>query len=346
MEYRLLGHSGVKVSVLSLGTMTFGGKGNFAKTGSTDVSGARHQIDLCLDAGINLFDTADVYSAGLSEEILGQALEGRRVDVLIATKARFAMGNNPNNVGSSRLHLIEALEASLKRLKTDYIDLYQLHEWDGQTPLEETLEILDTLVRSGKVRYVGVSNFSGWHLMKTIGTVYGQSVSKFITRSRRAKPNTNSCRFRSIRASAFWSGVPLAGGLLSGKYRRGHKPPQGTRQLADWGEPPVRDQETLYDIVEVLIGIAETHGVSAAQVALAWLVGRPGVSSVVIGARTDVQLQDNLGAADLVLTPAERSQLDTVSRPPLLYPYWHQANTASDRLSPADLSLLGPHLEQ
>ena len=170
MEYRLLGHSGVKVSVLSLGTMTFGGKGNFAKTGSTDVSGARHQIDLCLDAGINLFDTADVYSAGLSEEILGQALEGRRVDVLIATKARFAMGNNPNNVGSSRLHLIEALEASLKRLKTDYIDLYQLHEWDGQTPLEETLETLDTLVRSGKVRYVGVSNFSGWHLMKTIGT--------------------------------------------------------------------------------------------------------------------------------------------------------------------------------
>ena len=174
MEYRLLGHSGVKVSVLSLGTMTFGGKGNFAKTGSTDVSGARHQIDLCLDAGINLFDTADVYSAGLSEEILGQALEGRRVDVLIATKARFAMGNNPNNVGSSRLHLIEALEASLKRLKTDYIDLYQLHEWDGQTPLEETLETLDTLVRSGKVRYVGVSNFSGWHLMKTIGTAESQ----------------------------------------------------------------------------------------------------------------------------------------------------------------------------
>lgn len=169
MEYRLLGHSGVKVSVLSLGTMTFGGKGNFAKTGSTDMSGARRQIDLCLDAGINLFDTADIYSAGLSEEILGQALEGRRDGVLIATKARFAMGNGPNSVGSSRLHLIEAVEASLERLRTDRIDLYQLHEWDGETPLE-TLETLDTLVRSGKVRYIGVSNFSGWHLMKTIGT--------------------------------------------------------------------------------------------------------------------------------------------------------------------------------
>ena len=351
MEYRLLGHSGVKVSVLSLGTMTFGGKGNFAKTGSTDVSGARHQIDLCLDAGINLFDTADVYSAGLSEEILGQALEGRRDDVLIATKARFAMGNNPNNVGSSRLHLIEALEASLKRLKTDYIDLYQLHEWDGQTPLEETLETLDTLVRSGKVRYVGVSNFSGWHLMKTIGTAESQRFIRPVSQQIHYTLQAREAEYELVPISLdqglgilVWS--PLAGGLLSGKYRRGHKPPQGTRQLADWGEPPVRDQETLYDIVEVLIGIAETHGVSAAQVALAWLIGRTGVSSVVIGARTDAQLQDNLGAADLVLTAAERSQLDTVSRPPLLYPYWHQANTASDRLSPADLSLLGPHLEQ
>ena len=351
MEYRLLGHSGVKVSVLSLGTMTFGGKGNFAKTGSTDVSGARRQIDLCLDAGINLFDTADVYSAGLSEEILGEGLEGRRDDVLIATKARFAMGNGPNNVGSSRLHLIEALEASLKRLRTDRVDLYQLHEWDGETPLEETLETLDTLVRSGKVRYIGVSNFSGWHLMKTIGTAELQQLIRPVSQQIHYTLQAREAEYELVPISLdqgvgilIWS--PLAGGLLSGKYRRGHKPPQGTRQLADWGEPPVRDQEKLYDIVEVLIEIAEAHGVSSAEVALAWLISRPGVSSVIIGARTDAQLQDNLGAADLVLTAAERSQLDTVSRPPLLYPYWHQANTASDRLSPADLSLLGPHLEQ
>ena len=168
MDYRQLGRSGLKISALSLGTMTFGGKGNFAKTGATDLAGARRQIDLCIDAGINLFDTADVYSAGLSEQILGEVLEGRRAQVLIATKARFRMGQGPNDAGSSRFHLIEAVEASLKRLRTEHIDLYQLHEWDGETPLEETLEALDTLVRSGKVRYVGISNFSGWHVMKTI----------------------------------------------------------------------------------------------------------------------------------------------------------------------------------
>jgi aryl-alcohol dehydrogenase-like predicted oxidoreductase len=351
MEYRLLGRSGLKVSVLSLGTMTFGGKGNFAKTGSTDVSGARRQVDMCLDAGINLFDTADVYSAGLSEEILGEALEGRRDAVLIATKARFPMGSGPNNVGSSRFHLIEAVESSLKRLRTDRIDLYQLHEWDGQTPLEETLQTLDTLVRSGKVRYVGLSNFSGWHLMKTIGTAEIQKLVRPVSQQIHYTLQAREAEYELVPISLdqdlgilIWS--PLAGGLLSGKYRRGQKAPEGTRQLADWGEPPVHDEEKLYDIVEVLIGIAGMHGVSAAQVALAWLIGRPGVTSVLVGARTDAQLQDNLEAANLFLTAEERSQLDAVSAPPLLYPYWHQANTASDRLSPADLSLLGPRLKQ
>jgi aryl-alcohol dehydrogenase-like predicted oxidoreductase len=331
--------------------MTFGGKGAFAKTGSTDVEGARRQIDLCLGAGINLFDTADVYSAGRSEEILGAALKGKRDKVLVASKARFRMGDGPNDAGSSRFHLVTAVEASLKRLGTDHIDLYQLHEWDGVTPLEETLEALDTLVRSGKVRYVGLSNFSGWHLMKTIAAAELEKFVRPVSQQIHYTLQAREAEYELVPISLdqglgilVWS--PLAGGLLSGKYRRGHTPPEGTRQLANWGEPPVHDQEKLYDIIEVLVAVAAAHGVSAAQVALAWLIGRKGVTSVVIGARTEAQLQDNLKAADLVLSADERSRLDAISAPPLLYPYWHQANTASDRLSTADLSLLGPRLKR
>jgi aryl-alcohol dehydrogenase-like predicted oxidoreductase len=351
MEFRQLGRSGLKVSVLGLGTMTFGGKGAFAKTGSTDIEGARRQIDLCLDAGINLFDTADVYSAGLSEEILGQALKSRRDKVLVAAKVRFRTGDGPNDAGLSRIHLIKACEASLKRLGTDHIDLYQLHEWDGQTPLEETLEALDSLVQSGKVRYVGVYNFSGWHLMKTIGVSELVKLIRPVSQQIHYTLQAREAEYELVPISIdqglgilIWS--PLAGGLLSGKYRRGYKPPEGTRQLANWGEPPVQDQEKLYDIIELLVAIAEGRGISAAQVALAWLIGRPGVTSVVIGARTDAQLQDNLKAGGVVLTAEERARLDAASAPALLYPYWHQASTASDRLSPADLSLLGPHLKR
>jgi aryl-alcohol dehydrogenase-like predicted oxidoreductase len=351
MEYRQLGRSGLKVSTLSLGTMTFGGKGNFAKTGATDVAGARRQIDLCINAGINLFDTADVYSAGLSEQILGEALEGRRTDVLVATKARFSTGQGPNDAGSSRVHLIKAVEASLTRLRTDYIDLYQLHEWDGLTPLEETLQALDMMVRCGKIRYVGLSNFSGWHVMKTLAASNLHRLVPPVSQQIHYTLQAREAEYELIPISLdqdlgilIWS--PLAGGLLSGKFRRNHKPPDGTRQLAHWDEPPVHDQEKLYDIVEVLVDIAVTHKVSAAQVALAWLINRPGVTSVVIGARTDAQLIDNLKAAELSLSAKERAQLDAVSVLPLLYPYWHQLNTAADRLSRADLSLLGPHLKR
>ena len=246
MEFRRLGRSGLRVSVLSLGTMTFGGKGAFGKTGSTDVEGARRQIDLCLDAGINLFDTADIYSAGLSEEFLGQALKGRRDKVLVATKARFRTGDGPNDAGSSRYHLVEACDASLKRLGTDRIDLYQLHEWDGQTPLEETLEALDSLVRSGKVRYVGLSNFSGWHLMKTLCVSEREKRVRPVSQQIHYTLQAREAEYELMPISVdqelgilIWS--PLAGGLLSGKYRRGHQPPEGTRQLANWGEPPVHD---------------------------------------------------------------------------------------------------------
>ncbi|MEK1852946.1 MAG: aldo/keto reductase [Phyllobacterium sp.] len=351
MEYRQLGRSGLKVSALSLGTMTFGGAGKFVKTGDTDLNGAKRQIGMALDAGINLFDTADVYSAGLSEEILGQALKGKRDNVLVATKARFRMGEEVNDAGLSRYHLIRAAEASLKRLGTDHIDLYQLHQWDGLTPLDETLEALDTLVRSGKVRYVGVSNFSAWHLMKAVGTAALKNFIVPISQQIHYSLEAREAEYELIPATLdqqlgilVWS--PLAGGLLSGKYRRDKATPEGTRQIANWGEPPIRDQERLYDIIEVLVAIAEARNVPAAQIALAWLLGRKGVTSVIVGARTDAQLADNLKAADVVLTAEEREKLDKVSQLPLIYPYWHQAWTASDRLSAADLSLIEPHLNK
>ena len=349
MEYRALGKSGLRVSILAMGTMTFGGRGGFADVGSTGVEEARRQVDQCLAAGVNLFDTADVYSGGLAEEILGQALKGRRDDVLVATKVRMAMGDGPNDAGLSRHHILSGCEASLRRLGTDHIDLYQVHEWDGLTPIEETLEALDLLVRSGKVRYVGASNYAGWQLMKALGTADRLGLPRFISQQIYYSLQARDAEYELIPAAVdqglgvlVWS--PLAGGLLSGKYRRDQQPPTGSRQLTDWNEPPVRDQPAMYEIVDVLASIGEQRGVSAAQVALAYLLGRPAVTTLVIGAKTAEQFADNLAAADLVLAAEERERLDKVSMPPLIYPYWHQAKTARDRLSPADLTLLGRYL--
>jgi aryl-alcohol dehydrogenase-like predicted oxidoreductase len=350
MEYRQLGNSGLRVSALTLGTMTFGGRANFANVGSTDVAGARRQIDMCVDAGINLIDTADVYSGGLSEDIIGEALEaGKRNRVLLATKARMPMGDGPNDAGLSRHHLIASCEASLRRLKADHIDLYQVHEWDGATPLEETLHALDTLVRDGKVRYIGCSNYAGWQVMKALGISDRSGLQRFVSEQIYYSLQARDAEYELVPAAVdqglgilVWS--PLAGGLLSGKYRRGQEGPEGSRQLTDWDEPPVRDQEQLYDIVDALVEIGEGHSASAARVALAWLLGRPGVTSAIVGARTDEQLADNLGATQVKLSDGERSRLDELSAMPLLYPYWHQAKTASDRLSPADLTLLAPHV--
>jgi aryl-alcohol dehydrogenase-like predicted oxidoreductase len=349
MEYRQLGRSGLRVSALTLGTMTFGGQGFFAKTGSTDVTGARRLIDMAVEAGVNLLDTADVYSKGVSEEIIGEALGDKRDQLLIASKARFRMGDGPNDGGVSRWHLIRACEASLKRLRTDHIDIYFMHEWDGQTPLEEMLEALDSLVRSGKVRYTGCSNYSAWHLMKALGLSDRLGLQRFVTQQIHYSLQAREAEYELVPIALdqgvgimVWS--PIAGGLLSGKYRRGQEAPEGTRHFQNWNEPPVRDEDKLFDIVDALVAIAEERGASAAQVALAWLLGRPGVSTLVIGARNEEQLGDTLKAADLTLTAEERSRLDAVSAPPLLYPYWHQASTAADRLSPADLTLLGPHL--
>jgi aryl-alcohol dehydrogenase-like predicted oxidoreductase len=348
VEYRNLGKSGLKISVLTMGTMTFGGTGGFAQVGSTGVDEARRQVGMCLDAGINLIDTADVYSSGLSEEIVGQVLRGRD-DVLVATKVRMAMGPGPNDAGLSRQHIVSGCEASLRRLGTDHIDLYQVHEWDGVTPLEETLDALDLLVRSGKVRYVGASNYAGWQLMKALGLADRQGLPRFVSQQIYYSLQSRDAEYELIPAAVdqgvgvlVWS--PLAGGLLTGRYRRDQRPDSGSRQLTDWNEPPVYDQDKLHDTVDVLVSVGDEHGVSAARVALAYLLAKPAVTSLVVGARTSEQLADNLAAADLELSPADIERLDKVSAPVLLYPYWHQAKTARDRLSPADLTLLGPHL--
>jgi aryl-alcohol dehydrogenase-like predicted oxidoreductase len=351
MDYRLLGRSGLKVSTVSFGTATFGGVGALAKWGATDAAGARRLLDICLDAGVNTVDTANAYSEGRSEEILGEAMEGRRNRLIVATKVRFPMGGGANDEGLSRLHIVEQCEASLRRLRIDHIDLYQMHQWDGSTPLEETLGALDALVRSGKVRYVGASNFSGWHLMKAMETARANRFVPLVSQQIYYSLESRDAEYELIPITLdqglgvlIWS--PLAGGLLSGKYRRGKAPEEGGRHLNDWHEPPIADEKRLYDTIEVLIEIAEPRGISAAEMALAWLLGRPGVCSVIVGARTEEQLRANLRAGELVLTPEERARLDEVSQQRLLYPYWHQCRTAAARLGPPDLSLIGPHLNE
>jgi aryl-alcohol dehydrogenase-like predicted oxidoreductase len=280
---------------------------------------------------------------------VGEELRGRRDRLLLATKVRMPMGTGPNDAGLSRHHVVSGCEASLRRLGTDHIDLYQVHEWDGQTPLAETLEALEALVRSGKVRYVGASNYASWQLMKALGVADRHGLPRFVSQQIYYSLQAREAEYELVPLAVdqglgilVWS--PLAGGLLSGKYRRGQQPPAGSRQLTDWDEPPVYDQEKLHDIVEVLVGIAGQRGVSAAQVALAYTLAKPAVTTLVMGARTDEQLADNLASADLTLTEAELQELDKASAPPLIYPYWHQARTASDRLSAADLTLLRPHL--
>ncbi|MDP3316208.1 MAG: aldo/keto reductase [Devosia sp.] len=347
MDYRLLGRSGLKVSSLSIGTATFGGDGLW---GNTDVAEARRQIDLCLDHGVNLVDTANVYSKSVSETIIGEALsDGRRDRVLLATKVRFPTGDGPNDRGLSRWHIMRECEKSLKRLKTDVIDLYQVHEWDGQTPLDETLEALDTLVKQGKIRYVGCSNYSAWHLMKALSTADAKGYQRFVSQQIHYTLQAREAEYELVPAGLdqgvgilVWS--PLGGGWLSGKYTRHSKPDDG-RQVRGFKEPPIRDWDALWDIVDVINAVARNRGVSGAQVALAWLLQRPLVASVIIGGRNLQQFEDNLRAAELKLSDEEVKQLDAVSRPPLIYPYWHQSFTAQDRLGEADRVLHEGYVE-
>ena len=352
MEYRLLGRSGLKVSTITMGTMTFG-RAKDGVLGSVDTKEARKQIDQCLAAGVNLIDTADVYAAGASEEIVGEALGKKRADVLIATKVRFPMGKGPNDRGLSRHYIIAECECSLKRLGTDWIDLYQVHQWDGLTPLEETMEALERLIQHGKVRYIGCSNYSGWHVMKALGVAKADGRQPFVSQQIHYTLQAREAEYELVPISLdqglgilIWS--PIAGGLLSGKFRRNNKQgPQGSRHFGrKWREPPVYNEEKLFEIIDVLVEIAGEHEVSAARVALAWLLHQPAVTSVIIGGRTKEQFADNLAAADLKLTADDLARLDVVSRPDLAYPYWHQGWFAGDRLNAADLSLIGKYLEK
>jgi len=346
MEYRTLGRSGLKVSALTMGTFTFGGSGSFAKVGKQGVPEARRLVDLCIDHGVNLFDTANMYSNGLSEEILGEVLDGRRDEVLISSKARMRIGEGPNDEGASRYHLIRECERSLKRLRTDHIDVYFVHEWDGTTPVEETMAALDTLVQQGKVRYVGCSNYCGWQVMKSLAASERQRCTRFVTQQIHYTLEAREAEYELLPLSVdqglgvmVWS--PLAAGLLSGKHRRGQDTPQDSRQFAGWDEPPIRDPEKLWSIIDVLIEIADAHGVSAAQIALAWLLSRPAIATLVIGGRNEAQFVQNFKAVDLRLSEEEQARLDAVSRLPLIYPHWHQGNFASTRFSQADRALHG-----
>ncbi|MDT8858386.1 aldo/keto reductase [Paracoccaceae bacterium Fryx2] len=344
MEYRTLGRSGLKVSVLTMGTFTFGGAGPFAMVGAQGVPEARRLVDLCIDHGVNLFDTANMYSSGLSEEILGEVLEGRRDDVLVTSKARMRVGTGPNDEGTSRHHLIRECERSLKRLRTDHIDIYYMHEWDGTTPVEEKLAALDTLVSQGKVRYIGCSNYSGWHVMKSLAVSDRDRRPRFVTQQIHYTLEAREAEYELLPISVdqglgvlVWS--PLAAGLLTGKHRRGQPAPEGSRQFAGWTEPPIRDAEKLWNIVDVLVDIGGARGVSAAQIALAWLLERPGITSLVVGGRNEAQFLDNFAAVGLALTVEERRRLTEVSTIPLIYPYWHQKTFAALRFSAADLAL-------
>ncbi|HEX8039335.1 MAG TPA: aldo/keto reductase [Chryseosolibacter sp.] len=332
MEYRQLGGSGLKVPVLSFGTATFGGSNGFFKAwGSTQGEEAARLVDVCLDAGVNLFDCADVYSDGLAEEIFGKAIRGKRDRVLISTKGTFPVGNGPNEVGSSRYHLLRTFEASLRRLNTDYIDIYHMHGFDGNTPIEETLRTLDDLVRAGKVRYIACSNFSGWHLMKSLAISDRYGWSRYVAHqvyysliSREYEWELMPLALDQNVGALIWS--PLASGLLTGKYKRGQPPPREAR-VTQGGSPvpsSVISEELLYTVLDVLMEISRETGKSVSQIALNWLLQRPGVSSLVIGARSETQLRENLGATGWDLTLTQVRRLDAASEREPIYPYWHQ----------------------
>jgi aryl-alcohol dehydrogenase-like predicted oxidoreductase len=341
LEYRHLGRSGLKVPVLSFGTGTFGGKGEFFQAwGSTDVAEARKLIDICLDAGVNMFDSADIYSGGAAESVLGEAIKGRPRDkLLISTKATFRSGEGANEVGSSRYHLVAAVDAALQRLGTDYIDLFQLHGFDAATPVEETLSTLDDLVRAGKLRYVGASNFSGWHLMKSLGVADRYGYSRYVAHQAYYSLVGRDYEWELMPlaqdqgvGAVVWS--PLGWGRLTGKIRRGQPLPANSRLhvTADMG-PPVPD-ELLYRVVDALEKIAGETGKTVPQVALNWLLQRPTVSSVVIGARDEQQLRQNLGAVGWNLTKEQVAELDVASTTTLAYPYWHQRGFAERNPAP------------
>lgn len=330
MEYRQLGASGLHVPVLSFGTATFGGGNEFFKAwGDTQLDEAKRLVDLCLDAGVNFFDTANVYSRGVSEEILGKALEGKRNQAIISSKATFTMGDGPNDFGSGRFHLLKACEDSLRRLKTDHIDIYHLHGFDGNTPVEETLKTLDDLITAGKVRYIACSNFSGWHLMKSLSVSERYGWARYVAHQgyyslldREFEWELMPVGIDQKVSTIVWS--PLSSGRLGGRFRRNQPIPADNRLSQGGSHGPATNFERLYNIVDVLDEIAEETGKSVAQISLNWLLQRPTVVNLIIGARNEEQLLQNLGATGWNLTTDQVKRLDAASDADPIYPYWHQ----------------------
>ena len=344
MEFRQLGGSGLMVPVLTFGTGTFGGGNEFFKGwGATDVAEATRLVDLCLESGVNMFDSADVYSDGLAEEILGKAINGRRGGVLISTKGTFRMGSGPNDVGSSRFHITRTCEDSLRRLGTDHIDIYQLHGFDALTPVEEALRALDDLVRAGKIRYIGCSNFSGWHLMKSLAVSEKYGLARYVVHQayysligREFEWELMPLALDQRVGTLVWS--PLGWGRLTGKIRRGQPQPgvSRLRNEATRAGGPTVDEDYLFRVVAALDAVAEEVGRSVPEVAINWLLRRPTVSSVIVGARNEDQLRQNLGSLGFTLTPAQVGRLDAASAQNLTYPYWHQRQFKDRNPPPVD----------
>jgi aryl-alcohol dehydrogenase-like predicted oxidoreductase len=351
MEYVHLGHSGLRVSKFVLGTLTFAGTHGFEAVGSTSGNDARRQIDIAVEEGVNAFDTANLYSCGDAESVLGEVLAGQRSRVLIFTKAGFPTGKGPNDGGASRIHLIDQIEKSLKRLRTDYVDLYFVHLWDGVTPVEETVEAMSGLVKAGKIRYWGVSNYSGWSLTKTVLTARQCELLTPVAQQIYYTAEAREAEYELLPAghelgvsSMIWS--PLGQGLLTGKLERGRMPPAGTRQGSEtWAEPWVMDEARLHRVNEVLKEVALQHNATIAQIALAWVKNRPNVGPIVIGARNEQQLRENLGAASIKLTQEQHDRIEVIGRPAPIYPYWHRAMHATERATPAEADYLQRHLE-
>ncbi len=343
MEYRQLGASGLMVPALTFGTGTFGGGNDFFKAwGSSDVAEARRLVDICLEGGVTMFDSADGYSNGLAEEILGQAIKGRRESVLISTKGSFRRGPGPNDLGSSRHHLTKAVEASLRRLGTDYIDLYQLHSFDAFTPVEEAVSTLDNMVRAGKIRYIGCSNFSGWHLMKALAYSEKHGLARYVAHQAYYSLIGRDYEWELMPlgidqkvSAVVWS--PLGWGRLTGKVRQGEPAPKvsRTRSALAMSRAPQVPDERLYKVVDALDALAKETGKSVPQIALNWLLQRPTVATVIVGARTEEQLKQNLGAVGWKLSAEQIAKLDAASTVQLAYPYWHQRTTFIDRNPPA-----------
>jgi len=334
MEYRLLGRSGLKVPVLTFGCGTFGGKGEFFQAwGGMQAAEATRIVDICLEHGVTMFDSADIYSGGASEEVLGAAIRGRRDKVLISTKFTFRSGEGPNDVGSSRHHILDAADKALKRLGTDYIDLVQLHGYDALTPQEEVLSTLDTLIKQGKIRYIGVSNFSGWHLMKALSVSDRLGLNRYVAHQAYYSPIGRDYEWELMPlglaegvGAVVWS--PLGWGRLTGKIRRGAPLPAVSRLHKTAAYGPQVEDDYLYKVVDALDAVAMETGKSVPQVALNWLLQRPSVSTIVIGARNEEQLRANLGAVGWSLTAEQVARLDAASERPRTYPYWHQAQFA------------------